>query len=140
MSIQETLTDIQSNRKVYYLDFTKDGRDYIGNKDIAMITNNQAILESIKNIILTEPGDNIFDPHFGCPIYHYLFEPLDYITSLSIQKAIYDAIKINEPRVDNINIFVDPDEANNTYNITITFDTHYSVELVSLKMNLNKIR
>ncbi len=125
---------------VFYYDITKDGKDLEGYKDISKLTNNQAILESVKSILSTEPGQNIMDPQFGTGLESFLFEPIDLLTSAALQNAIRHSITKFEPRVHDLSINILPDEDTNTYNIDIIFTTKYSITPVSLSLSLNKIR
>jgi len=67
--------------KIYFFDISKLGKDPYGNKDIGIVTNAQAVLESVYNILLTEPGQHPMDPELGTPLSKYLFEPIDYVTA-----------------------------------------------------------
>ncbi len=45
--------------------------------DISPVTNEESIKQSIRNIVLTAPGEKLFNPKFGSSVYKMLFEPLD---------------------------------------------------------------
>lgn len=126
---------------IYYSDITKLGKDYTGKKDISILTNEQSLVESVKNILLTEPGESIMKPTFGCSLSKYLFEPIDIITSVGIRKTIIDSIRAFEPRVNNLEVNITPQEDLNTYLIDVIFDMKvFSNTTQTLKLSLNKIR
>lgn len=130
------------NSNIYYFDISKIGRDFTGSKDIAILFNDQALLESVINILATEPGERIMYPDFGCSLAKYLFEPLDYITASSITSTIKYALNKFEPRIENLVVLAIPDQNENTYNIDVIFNLKIKnkedIEKISIK--LNKIR
>jgi len=46
------------------------------------------IRDAIKQLLLTEPGERVMLPNFGCNLKKYLFEPLDEITFESIKREV----------------------------------------------------
>ena len=127
-------------KEIYFIDITKTGKDYLGKKDISLISNEQAVLESVMNILQTEPGTRPMNPSFGCNLGKYLFEPLDPITALSIQTDIEFAIKKFEERIEKLQVNVDPDEDSNTFNISIIFSIKVINKEQKLLFTLNKVR
>ena len=63
--------------------------------DLITLSNENAIARSVRNIVLTTPGEKIFDPDFGSNIGEILFENIDEITAISIQEL--SLIHISEP-------------------------------------------
>jgi len=130
------------NKIIYHYDISKSGKDYIGLRDISIITNEQAVLESVKNILNTEQGERIMRPDFGCSLNKYLFEPLDIVTTTLISKTIRDSVNKFEPRIENLQVIVNPDEINNTYEISVIFNmkTISKDNKSIINITLNKIR
>jgi len=60
-------------KEVYFFDITKIGKDLTGKRDISLLVNEQALLESVMNIMQTEPGERVWNPEFGCSLNQYLF-------------------------------------------------------------------
>ena len=125
---------------IYYYDLSKIGKDFTGKKDVAILTNEQAVLESVVNIISTEPGDRVMNPLFGCPINQFLFEPIDEITSSFIQKTLTDSILRFEKRLENLEITVTPNEDQNSYAVDIVFSMKTSTSKQTINITLNKLR
>ena len=57
------------------------------------------VRESIRVILLTELGERLLRPDFGCGLRRFLFEPNTVTTRALIREAIGNAIKAREPRV-----------------------------------------
>ena len=47
-------------------------------KDAAVVKNENAIKQSIKNLVLTQKGEKLFQPEIGSGVYELLFEPICY--------------------------------------------------------------
>ena len=67
-------------------------------KTLARTTNEASVGQSIKNLILTNLGERMFQPTIGSDIYRSLFEPGDIITQNHIIDSIKRTVKNNEPR------------------------------------------
>jgi phage baseplate assembly protein W len=68
------------------------------------------VRESIRIILLTEPGERIMRAEFGCGLRRYLFEPNTVTTRQLIGERITQAIGRWEPRVAVQEVTVEPDE------------------------------
>ena len=88
-----------------------------------MITlkNENAIARAVCNIVLTSPGEKFFNPEFGSSISEILFENVDEITAVSIEDEIRSSLKNYEPRVELINVNVDPNFDNNQFDVIISY-------------------
>jgi phage baseplate assembly protein W len=128
------------NTSVYYLDISKLGKDLVGKKDASILINQQAVVESVLNIISTEPGERVMAPTYGCSLQSFLFQPIDIITAIGIRKAIEDALTIYEPRLSSLTVEVKPYEDENTYIINVIFSVNLMGNQQSLTFNLNKVR
>ena len=92
------------------------------NNDLIAIKNVNAITRSIRNIVLTTPGEKFFDPDFGSNVTRLLFENVDDITASQIQEEIEFSINNYEPRVKLLSIKVNPDFDSNAFDTIITYE------------------
>ena len=92
------------------------------NDDLIALKNDNAIARSIKNIVFTFPGEKPFDPDFGSQVRRLLFENMDEVTAFNIRDEIENSIKNYEPRVNLINVTVDPDYDNNQFYASIVYE------------------
>ena len=92
------------------------------NNDIIGIKNETAIARSIRNLVLTTPGEKFFNPNLGTDIRSSLFDFCDFGTASVIQRQIITTIENFEPRIDNLDIEVIPRPDDNEFEVNIFFD------------------
>ena len=92
------------------------------NSDLIALKNENAISRSIRNLILTQPGDKPFQPDLGSEVYESLFETLDQITASSVQQQIENTIIKYEPRVDLRDVTVTANIPNNAFDVLIDYE------------------
>ena len=92
------------------------------NGDLIAIKNVNAITRSIRNIVLTIPGEKFFDPDFGSNVSNLLFENVDDITASQIQEEIEFSINNYEPRVKLLDVKVIADNDNASFDTIITYE------------------
>jgi phage baseplate assembly protein W len=91
------------------------------NYDLIAIKNETAIARSIRNLVLTYPGERFFNENLGSKVSRSLFENIDDISASVIKDEIENTINNYEPRVDLIDVIVDPDYDNNNFNVTVNY-------------------
>lgn len=67
-------------------------------KDLQILTEEYAVSQSVKNLILTSYYERPFQPSIGSDIRRLLFEPMDNITIRILARNIKDTIDQFEPR------------------------------------------
>ena len=92
------------------------------NADIIGVKNDTAIARSIRNLVLTTPGERFFNEDLGSGVSEELFDTLDDISGAVIRDEIEQTIIRFEPRVKLTDVKVKPDYENNEFNVTITYD------------------
>ena len=89
--------------------------------DLITLKNENAIARAVRNIVLTTPGEKFFDPEFGSSVSEILFENVDDITAVAIQDEIKSSLQNYEPRVEIIDVVVDPNFDENQFDVIITY-------------------
>ena len=89
--------------------------------DLIALKNENAIARAVRNIVLTSPGEKLFDPDFGSNISEILFENVDEITAVSIQDEIKNCLNNYEPRVDLTDVIVNPNFDENQFDVKIIY-------------------
>lgn len=107
-------------------------------QDLSDITDARAVVNAVKNILTTAPGEKLLNPTFGLDLRFYLFEPINPSTSYFIAKDIYSNLGIQEPRINLENVSVTGNLEQHQYDIDIVFSIPL-LELynLSLRTTLN---
>ena len=92
------------------------------NDDLIALKNETAIARSVRNIVMTIPGERFFQPNFGSEVNRLLFNNIDDISASLIESQIRQSIENYEPRVKLRSLKVDPNFDNNSFDIKITYD------------------
>ena len=92
------------------------------NADIIGVKNDTAIARSIRNLVLTTPGERFFNEDLGSGVSELLFDTLDDISGAVIRDEIEQTIIRFEPRVKLTDVIVKPDYDNNEFNVTVSYD------------------
>ena len=90
--------------------------------DILTLTNERAITRSIRNIVETIPSERFFNVDFGSDVRSSLFNTIDFGTIGIIKSQIIQAIDNYEPRVETVDVNVNPSFDDNSLEITVIFD------------------
>lgn len=126
--------------RISYIDLDKSGIPDVNN-DISLITNEDAVLASVQNILEINPRNRIYKQRsFGSTLERFLFEPIDNGTALQIMDHIESTIANNEPRAQGVVIEIVPDEDANAYDIRIEFNISESERILVLEKTLERVR
>lgn len=136
----ETLTGA-SRRTEFYSDFvTSFAKTPVGNQ-LARVINDNAINQSLKNLIKTNVGERLFQPYIGSSIYRSLFENSTPESLNDIEFYVDNTIRNNEPRVNLLGV----EAKNSTIDeneiiITIVYNTINNPEEITLDFILKRVR
>ena len=109
-------------------------------KDVNTHKNEYAIINSIKNLVLTNHYERPFQPELGSNIRRLLFENVDSVTASQIEREITEVIGNFEPRaqVSKVDAVPAPDE--NTYKVRLEFFIINSTAPITINFFLERIR
>lgn len=65
------------------------------------------IKEAILIILKTRKGQRVMRPDFGCDIYDYVFQSMDYNTISKMEHTVYEALALWEPRIRDVKVSID---------------------------------
>ena len=74
--------------------------------DLIAIKNATAIARSLRNLVLTTPGERFFNENLGSQVNNLLFENVDDVTAMSVRQEIINVIENYEPRVKLLTVSV----------------------------------
>ena len=108
--------------------------------DVATVKDAVSVKRGIKNILLTQGFERLFQPEIGSGIKNLLFEPMTSLTEQRLADVCRDAIDAWEKRASVINITVIPEEEYNRYRVAIQFKINNSLETEQVDVFLNRER
>lgn len=109
-------------------------------KDVNKLLAERAVINSIKNIVLTAHYEKPFDPDFGSNIRRLLFENLDTLTASAIEREIAETVKTYEPRVNLLETIARADFENNGFKVDMKFMIVNQTQPLSITFFLERIR
>ncbi|MDT7781778.1 MAG: uncharacterized protein QOF58_197 [Pseudonocardiales bacterium] len=100
---------------------------------VALVGGDREIVESIRLILATAPGERPMRPEFGCAIHDLVFAPADSSTAGQIAYEVRQSLERWEPRIDLTDVVVDFSEAGSG---TLLIDIHYALRNTNDPRNL----
>src|SRR5262249_39864999 len=86
---------------------------------IAIAQYEESVRQAVWIILGTAKGERVMRPGFGCGIYDLVFEVISPSTFGKIARAVREALLVEEPRIDVLNVPVDSQGAGETLLIQI---------------------
>ena len=109
-------------------------------KDINKFTNEYAVINSVKNLILTNHYERPFRPELGSNIRRMLFENVDSVMAAQIEREITETVENFEPRVQVSKVTAAADPDNNGYKVTLEFFVINNANPITINFFLERIR
>ena len=94
--------------------------------DIGVLKNENAIKKSVRNLVQTIPSERFFNSTLGSDVRDSLFENnpgfIDFGTASVIERQIQTTIENFEPRIENVDVSVEPRPDTNEFEVNVFFD------------------
>ena len=94
--------------------------------DIGVLKNESAIKKSVRNLVQTIPTERFFNSTLGSDVRDSLFENnpgfIDFGTASIIERQIQTTIENFEPRIENVDVSVEPRPDTNEFEVNVFFD------------------
>lgn len=133
-----------SLKKVGYRDFDLQFRRHPSTGKLLIKKDDDAVKQSIKNLILTNRYERPFLPEYGGNIRSRLFDNFTTIAASEYENLIKNAIENYEPRasIESIErpVVVSENPDGNELYVTIRFRNATTLNDLVLDINLNKVR
>lgn len=129
-----------TNRRELYADFHKDLTLNPVNSDLARRINEEAVKESIKNLLLTNRGERLFNPNLGSNLRNIIFENLTPDVVVIIKETVRETIENYEPRCNLIEVNVTSSIDGNEVTITVVFNVINIEKPITLNVTLSRVR
>ena len=90
--------------------------------DLIGVKNDTAIARSVRNLVLTLPGERFFNENLGSKVSELLFDNMDELTASSLRDEIEETIIRYENRVKLTQVKVKPNYETLEFDVTINYD------------------
>lgn len=130
-----------TEKKEYYSDFliNFDQNPITGN--LARVTNEESVKQSIRNLILTNRAERPFQPLVGSRINSLLFENFDSFLISSLETEIRETIALYEPRANIERVNISESEIDqNTLEVSIFFSIINIPQIIEMTLFLKRVR
>jgi phage baseplate assembly protein W len=136
----DTLTSSNSKKLEFFSDFLNSFTKTPYGNQLGKLTDEKAVNQALKNLIMTNLGERLFQPFVGSNVYDYMFEPnvKQYLTSL--ESYIENTIKLNEPRVNAQEITVLEGIDDHYIQIKIVYNLINNPAPITLDFLLKRVR
>lgn len=123
-----------------YSDFLTNLNIHPDSKQLMTAKNEAAVTRSIKNLLLTNKYERLFQPTVGSNLSHFLFEDISAHTEASIKNQIVQTIENYEPRAKLLDVSVTGYPDQNGYVVTITYYLTTITNSVTINIPLIRVR
>jgi phage baseplate assembly protein W len=121
MAIADSITQLSGKKRIVYSDITVNMDVHPDTGDLFLITNENAIKQSLKNLVKTQTYERLYDPAFGGNLTKSLFQLMTTEELYTIKTMLENSIKNQEQRVTLTNINLVADFEADGVNITIQY-------------------
>jgi phage baseplate assembly protein W len=111
-----------------------------GKNDVALSYDEQAVIRSVRNLLLTNFYERPFQPNLGSNLDKLLFEPVNNLTASLLENDIKNTITNYEPRVTLDYILINPNVDHNAYEVTIQFYVGNNTSPTAVNLLLQRSR
>ncbi len=110
--------------------------EYSGGK-VQMNPLEQDIRQSLFLLLNTRRGERVMRPNYGCNLSQFAFESVNYSLLTRIQSEVLGAIKLYEPRVDNVTVTIDNSSKSELSAETLIINIGYTIRANAMQQTLS---
>ena len=108
--------------------------------DVVKVKDANSVKRGIKNILLTENTERLFQPQIGSGLKNLLFEQMTDITTQLLEDEVRSAIDAWEERATVLSLVVTAEEELNRYRVAVTFTIVSQTDEQRLEVFLSRER
>ena len=123
-----------------YSDFFANLNFHPDSSQLMVAKNEAAVTRSIRNLLLTNKYERLFQPTIGCNLNLFLFEDISPQTEASIKTQITQTIENFEPRAKLIDVAVTGYPEQNGYVVTIIYYITTIANPITVNIPLLRVR
>jgi phage baseplate assembly protein W len=123
-----------------YSDLRKDLVISPLSNDITTLKDEDAVKESMRNLVLTDQGERLMQPNLGAGLKQLLFENMTPAVLEMIRERVKSTLELYEPRASIIDLTVSGDLDSNEVYINVVFFISNREQPVTLDLILERTR
>jgi len=108
--------------------------------DVSRKYDTEAVIKSVRQLVLTNFYDRPFHPEIGTNIHAMLFENDSLFTRGLLRDAIKNIVDAYEPRVTDLEVIVEKSSDDLSYNVVVVMKIIGSIEPVTFNITLERVR
>lgn len=108
--------------------------------DLVMKNDVSAVLQSVRNLVMTTAGEILWEPNIGGGVARLLFEPNDLMMKMQLHDRIKNTILRFEPRVEVIDLEITRFENGNGIYIKLQFYILNNPEPITETIPIKRLR
>ena len=139
VSRADLFTSINKKEEIYS-DFLTDLNPHPDTGELARVTNESAVVRSIRNLILTNRYERLFQPDLGGNITSALFQPIGIDTVEEIRRIILETIQVHEKRARVVECSINESPDNHAYFVTLVFYIINKQDPITTNITLYRVR
>lgn len=128
-----------SNKPVYR-DFDLSFAAHPMTSDLSMRTNEAAVVQSIKTLVMSNEEEVLGSPEIGGGVYNLIFGQSGPLTEVNIKNRIEDTIRAHEPRCDLKSVTVTRGQDYQSYVVGLVFYILNNPEPIEVAVVLKRLR
>ena len=134
------MATLNANITKRFIDLDLNFNSHPIKKDVTKVVDEMAVINSIKNLLLTNHYERPFQPDLGSNVQKLLFDNMDQITASALERQITDTLRNFEPRAQITYMNILPDFDNNSYSVSMEFRIINKTEPISIQFFLQRSR
>lgn len=129
-------------KQEYFSDFLSSFDKSPLSNDLARLKDDNSVKQSVRNLVLTNLGERLFQSSVGGNVTRMMFQPFTGFTADDIKTDIINTLKQNEPRIsgNDLNVQVISNADQNQFTVNIFFYIINQTEPVSVSLILQRVR
>jgi phage baseplate assembly protein W len=108
--------------------------------DIGVKTNENAVRNSVSNLILSPPYSHPMHPEISCQAYNALFGQMTMITEEILRNSVIQVLNKFEPRIQLNSVTVTGVQESHRYDVTIAYTIIGTTKTTTVNISLDKVR
>lgn len=109
-------------------------------KDVSVKINEEAIKNSVRNLVLSNKYERLFQPGINSGVLSKLFENITPQLAYRLKDDVEDTLRIHEPRINLVDVKIGASNDENTLYIIIQYQLTNESNIITQNLTIDRIR